>query len=267
MPLKQVVLIGAGNVGWHLGQRFREKKIPVAQVYSRRLDRAANLAKTLKCPATDNLKELLPLDHCLYLIAVKDDAIAAVATQISYLSGTANRAFAHTSGAVASTVLDQDLQRIGVFYPLQTLSRDRPVDFDQVPICIYSPDEVLSQQLSEVARQISQQVELVNDQQRSVLHIAAVFVNNFSNYLFGVGKEIVEQDKLSFDLLRPLIAETAAKVMESDPGQMQTGPAVRNDESTILSHLRYLERYPDHRDLYRMISRSIIDRSEKKKNN
>lgn len=256
MRLDRVVLIGAGNVGWHLGRRFKEKGISVAQVFSRNRDRAAALGAELACSFTDRLDKIIPLDDCLYLLAVKDDSIPEVAAQLANLSNT-QRAMAHTSGAVESTVLKEHFENYGVFYPLQTLSRDRSVDFAKIPLCIYGPNQALEKALEALARRLSDQVQVINDQERKILHVAAVFVNNFSNHLFAVGKQIVEKESLSFDLLRPLIAETAAKVMENPPEKMQTGPARRGDQKTILAHLRYLQKHPEFQNLYRLISHSI----------
>lgn len=256
MQLDQVVLIGAGNVAWNLGKNLAAQGTKVAQVFSRDLKNARALADTLSCPATDKLQELLPLDDCLYLIAVKDDQIANVAAAVSYLSHP-RRALAHTSGAVSSQVLAAHSENYGVFYPLQSLSRERIIDFVGVPLCIYAPQAALQDELAQLAKKISEQVNIVNDEERKVLHVAAVFVNNFANHLFAVGKQIVESADLSFDLLRPLIAETAAKVMTKSPDDMQTGPASRGDQQTMLAHLRYLQQFPEFQNLYRVISHSL----------
>lgn len=256
MQLEQVVLIGAGNVAWHLGKRLQQNGIRIAQVYSRHLPNAQRLAKGLDCPATDRLATVLPLNDCLYLIAVRDDAIVPVAEQLSFLSDQ-NRIFAHTSGAAASSTLANYFAHYGVFYPLQTLSRDRKVDFSKIPVCVYSPERMVVELLVALGARISKQVAEVNDHQRQVLHVSAVFVNNFSNHLFSIGSTLVEKEGLSFDLLRPLIEETALKIMKNAPESMQTGPARRNDQSTILTHLRYLQQYPSFQDIYRMISHSI----------
>ena len=256
MQLKQVVLIGAGNVGYHLGHRFHDRGIKVAQVFSRDIQKAQELAESLESGYTNKFDEISALQDCLYLMAVKDDAISTVAHRLRLLSHS-HRLFAHTSGAISSQILAEHFQNFGVFYPLQTFSKGRPVDFNQLPICIYASNQVLLSALDKLGRRISQQVQTVDDNQRSVLHVAAVFVNNFTNHLFGIGQEIVDSKNLSFDLLRPLVAETAAKIMENDPQPMQTGPAVRGDQETILSHLSFLQSFPEYQNLYRIISHSI----------
>ncbi|PHN06377.1 Rossmann-like and DUF2520 domain-containing protein [Flavilitoribacter nigricans] len=256
MLLKQVVLIGAGNVAWRLGLRLHEQGIKIALVFSRRIANAQALAGELNCPATDSLDKIPALDNCLYLLAISDDHIATVAAGLGHLNGP-GRVLAHTSGAVSSRVIAGDFDQTGVFYPLQTLSRDRPVNFEQLPVCVYSADPKVQDGLLQLASRITQQARVIDDEQRKKLHVAAVFVNNFSNHLFSVGQQIVEAEGLSFDLLRPLIAETAAKVMEQDPKDMQTGPARRGDQQTILAHLQYLQKFPELQNLYRVISHSL----------
>ena len=256
MPIEQVVLIGAGNVGWSLGHRFKEKEIKIAQVFSRQLNHAQALAKELSCGATNDLQKLPLLNNCLYLIAVKDDSIADLSRQLSFLSGS-GQVIAHTSGAISSEILGNHFEKYGVFYPLQTLSKERPVDFAKIPICVYAPDHGVQLDLSELAHCISDHVQVINDEQRKILHVAAVFVNNFSNHLFTIGKQIVESEGLDFDLLRPLILETAAKIMDHFPEDMQTGPAKRKDQQTILTHLQYLQKYPEWQNLYRLVSHSL----------
>lgn len=258
MPMlpEPVVLIGAGNVGYHLGRRLHDKGVRIAQVFSRDLRKAQDLALVVGSEATDQLQAVLSLDTGLYLIAVKDDAIEEVAGQLQPLVG-AQCLIAHTSGTVSSTVLQPYFARSGVFYPLQTFSRDRVPDFSQIPFCVYAADEEVQEKLLALAHVLSDKVYPISDQERQVLHVAAVFVNNFSNYLFGIGHQLLSAEGLSFDLLRPLILETAAKVMEHDPDKVQTGPAKRGDQLTILSHLRYLQQYPEYQNLYRLISYAI----------
>lgn len=263
MQLKQVILIGAGNVAWHLGRRLHEQGIRIAQVYSRQLDHAEALGRQLACPATDQTGQILPLDHCLYLLIVSDDAIIEMATQLAFLEGP-QRVFAHTSGAVPGSVLVKHFSRSGVFYPLQTLSKDRSIDLANVPICLHADDPEIYQALYELAVRLSDHVFQIDDQARKVLHVAAVFVNNFSNYLFAVGKQILDDNGLSFDLLRPLIGETAAKITDRDPEAMQTGPAIRNDQQTIIAHLRFLQQYPEYQNLYRMITHAIREMHHQK---
>jgi predicted short-subunit dehydrogenase-like oxidoreductase (DUF2520 family) len=257
--MEQVILLGAGNVAWHLGQQLYRKAIAVSHVYSRDLEKAQQLAREIGSTAGNDLAALPALSKCLYILAIRDDAIPEVAESISFLNAS-DRLFVHTSGATSATILQKHFSHSGVFYPLQSFSRERELDFGQVPMCVDGSDQETRELLFELGKRIVRQVALIDDHQRRILHLAAVFVNNFSNYLFGVGKDLVEREKISFDLLRPLIRETAAKVMENDPAAMQTGPARRHDSQTIAGHLAYLEAFPHWQEIYLLLSKSIEDR-------
>ena len=264
MLLKQVVLIGAGNVAHHLGLRLMDSGITISMVFSRRRSRALELAERLHCQATDDLMDIPKLQYSLYLFAISDDAIASVAKRLLHLKSP-DSIFAHTSGAASSRLLTDFFPTGGVFYPLQSFSRKRDIDFTQVPICVHAPYTKVLDTLNQLGERISDSVVVIDDEQRKVLHLAAVFVNNFSNHLFNIGKELVEANGLSFDLLRPLIAETAAKVQGNDPALMQTGPAIRGDQQSILSHLQYLQQYPDFQNLYRIFTHSIAQGGQQEK--
>ncbi len=256
-PLPKIVLIGAGRLATHLGLRLKEMDVSVVQVFSRTKRKSKSLAKKLNCDASTDLKTISAKAD-LYIIAVHDSAIAEVAEKLSKRKFLQTKLFVHTSGATPSTVFKPYFKHYGVFYPLQTFSSNRVPDFSQIPICVdarYAKDR---KQLTVLAELLSQQVYPINDQQRAILHVAAVFVNNFSNHMFTIAAKIAEDNELPFDLLRPLLLETALKVQSNAPAAMQTGPAVRKDANTINQHLAYLEaHYPAYAVLYRMLSASI----------
>ncbi len=257
MKEKKIILIGAGNVGYHLGRRLDEKGFAIAQVFSRTFEHAEDLAEAVQASYATKFEDL-DREGDLYIISVSDRAIAPVARQLARLE-LDNPLVVHTSGATPATALMPYFDRFGVFYPLQTFSRSRKVDFEAIPICVHAADESDAEKLLTLARQLSPKVYQLKDEQRASLHVAAVFVNNFTNYLFRVGEEILREVDLPFELLRPLILETARKVQEQSPGEMQTGPAVRGDEKTIQRHLDYLHRFPEYRELYQLLSRRIAE--------
>lgn len=253
--MQYVTLIGTGNVGTHLGRRLHACGVPVRQVYSRRLERAQELAGEIGAQAIDQWSDLQS-DAGLYILAISDDAIPAAAGQMQrYLP---ERAFVvHTSGATPSDTLHV-FPRRGVFYPLQTFSKERAVDFSNVPVCVFAirPDD--ENLLEELGRTVSEKVYRINDHERAVLHVAAVFANNFANHCFQMSYDILTKEKLPFELLEPLILETARKIPGRTPADMQTGPAVRGDAETIRRHLDYLERTNSpYRELYQLLSKSI----------
>ncbi len=250
----KVVLIGSGNVAQHLIQAFaKSNEIDVTQVFSRQKEIQIPLFDSNKITSTYN--DLAAAD--LYIIAVSDDAIAKVSSQLPFK----NRLVVHTSGSVPLDALDKK-NRNGIFYPLQTFSKKAEVDFSQIPICLESENEADFELLQKVAEIISHKVYKINSEQRKALHVAAVFVNNFVNHLYQIGNEICEENKVPFEVLKPLILETANKIMTLSPKEAQTGPAIRNDKQTIASHLDFLMN-ENQATIYKILTQSIQNNGKK----
>ena len=249
----RITVIGSGNVATHLAAAFKNAGHRITQVYSRNLQHAALLAYHVGAEAVDQL-DSIHAETDLLLIAVKDDAITDVAEQVKNL----NIPIVHTSGAVSLTDLSVVVCSAGVFYPLQTFSKSRETDFRQVPVCIEADTPALAETLTQLAQTVSNHVYQVSSEQRKMLHLSAVFACNFPNYLYHVAQQLMAQQGLNFDMLRPLIAETAAKVQNSLPAQVQTGPAIRQDEGTMAAHLQLLHEQPQLQQLYKLLSQGII---------
>jgi predicted short-subunit dehydrogenase-like oxidoreductase (DUF2520 family) len=250
----KVVLIGSGNVAQHLIKAFAKSAIiDVIQVFSRQKEAVTSLLDSNKI--TDNFNDLAEAD--LYIIAVSDDAIATVSSQLPF----ENRLVVHTSGSVPLDALDKK-NRKGSFYPLQTFSKKADVDFSQIPIFLESENETDYELLNSVAELISNKVYKINSEQRKALHVSAVFVNNFVNHLYHIGNEICEENKVPFEVLKPLILETANKIMTLSPKEAQTGPAIRNDEQTIASHLDFLSD-ENQKNIYKILTQSIQNNGKK----
>jgi len=244
----KVVLIGSGNVAQHLIQAFaKNKEIEVSQVFSRQKETAIPLLNSNKI--TDNFNDLVDAD--LYIISVSDNAIAKVSSQLPFK----NRLVVHTSGSVPIDSLDTKNRR-GIFYPLQTFTKNKAVDFSQIPICLESENDSDFDLLEKVAQSISNNVFKSNEKQRKALHISAVFVNNFVNEMYRIGNEICDENKIPFEILKPLILETVNKVMTLSPKEAQTGPAKRNDTQTIEAHLDFLSN-ENHATIYKILTQSI----------
>ncbi len=252
--IQRIVLIGAGNMATILGKAFQAAGLHVAQVYNRTLSSAQTLGKELSCEYTDQLDQLT-VEADLYLLCVSDHAITELIPQLSYLE---DKLIAHTSGATPSSIFQAYFSRYGVFYPLQSLSKSQAVELSQVPFCIHAPQASDLMILEDMALQLSQKVYQIDDEQRSLLHVAAVFVNNFSNHLFDLMDHWLQAENIPFDLLRPLILGGAQKVQHVSPKDAQTGPAIRADENTIARHLEILrEKRPDLVELYQIFTKSI----------
>lgn len=257
--IQTIALIGAGRVAGHLGPALVNAGLTITQVYSRRIDQAARLGKILQAPPIANLTRIKP-DADLYLLAIADDGISDVAQQLFHLLPP-NAALAHTSGATPLEALQVGFAHTGVFYPLQTFSADRSIDVYQVPFCLEANTEVFGRALEVLARRISRHTAFVNNHQRNTLHVAAVFANNFTNYLLTIAHDVCAEQSLPFDLLRPLILETARKVQTLPPEEAQTGPARRGDQSTMQRHRQYLDtHHPALTELYTHLSEAILSR-------
>ncbi|MEC5167342.1 putative short-subunit dehydrogenase-like oxidoreductase (DUF2520 family) [Flavobacterium sp. PL11] len=239
----KVVIIGSGNVAQHLIAAFENSKrdgnaVDLIQVFARKREKLVRLLDSNRI--TDNYAEIVEAD--LYIIAVSDHAIMNVVANLNFK----NRLVVHTSGSFPINALN-DSNRRGVFYPLQTFSKNKAVNFKLIPICLESENATDFQLLSTAAKTISESVFAINSKQRKALHVAAVFVNNFTNYMYQMGHQICQEHHVPFEILKPLIAETANKIMVLSPQESQTGPAIRNDSETLQAHQDFLS---DENQLY-----------------
>lgn len=256
----KIVLIGAGNVAASLSFTLRKAGHTIVQVYSKHMSSAVALSKSLKCAYTDSLKAIDKTAD-IYIIAVKDDAIIEVAKQLKLK----DKIVVHTSGSVELNVLKPVSKNYGVFYPLQTFSKTKKVNFKGVPVCLEASNGVTLNTLISLAEGISDKVQKINSEQRRIIHLAAVFACNFSNHLYVIAENILMFNGLSLDILKPLIEETAKKIKYASPSQVQTGPAIRNDKRTMDNHLKMLKYNKSYQHLYKLLSKSIMDLNKQKK--
>ncbi|PVY44040.1 Rossmann-like and DUF2520 domain-containing protein [Pontibacter virosus] len=257
----KTTLIGSGNIAWHLGKALQRAGHEIVAVYSLTAAHREELAEVLPpAKAVDSL-DLRATGAELFVIAVPDAAIASVAATVQVPNGAM---IVHTSGSQPLAVLQGIAgARPGVFYPLQTFSKFKPVDFSTIPILLEAEDEQTLQALQEVASTISKEVHQVDSHKRKQLHLAAVFACNFTNHLLGISRQLLQEAALPDTLLQPLIQETIAKAMQSHPFQVQTGPAVRHDQNVIEEHLRLLQDQPLYQQVYQLLTQSIKDHSPK----
>ncbi len=251
-----VVLIGAGNVAWHLAQALQEYKksdTDVVQIYSRNLNRARGLAALINGASATNSLDFSDSAANIFLIAVPDAAIEQVVAQAKF---PANAVVAHTSGSIPLEALSKIGPNCGVFYPLQTFTKGKPVDFTKVPILLEG-NELVYNKLWRLALGMSPRITFVSSWQRQQLHLAAVFACNFTNHLLGISHHILDLANLDLKLLRPLIEETMNKALQNPPFGVQTGPAVRGDKNVINRHLHMLQQHPNYQEIYDVLSASI----------
>lgn len=245
--MKSIVLFGAGNVATHLFRAISNTpKFRVVQVFNHKPENLLLFKSIVE--TTSNIEKVVPAD--IYLIAVKDDAISNIVEGLNFQGALV----VHTAGAVPLDIL-KNLDRTGIFYPLQTFSKIKPVDFENIPICLEASNEEDMLILEELAGSISNKFFRIDSAQRKSLHVAAVFVSNFVNYLYSEGEAICTANNIPFEILHPLILETAVKVKELSPGEAQTGPAKRNDTKVIQAHLDMLG--GNQKEIYSLLTKSI----------
>lgn len=254
MAIKEIVFIGAGRVATQLGLTLREKNKTIVQVYSRSLKSASDLAQQVNAKAITDLS-LLSMEADLYIISVVDDAIKDIAAQLQL----GHKLVVHTSGSVSMNSINKASQNFGVFYPLQTFDKKKRVDFTKLPICVEGSNAEVESELFALGRELSEDVRMISSGQRLFIHIAAVYACNFSNFMYLMGAEILEFAKVDFDILIPLIQETAHKISGNHPYNVQTGPALRGDKLTMQKHLEILKDHPEKFDMYKNISRFITN--------
>jgi predicted short-subunit dehydrogenase-like oxidoreductase (DUF2520 family) len=247
-----IVIIGTGNTATVLGKKFSKAGHRIVQVFGRDASAASKLAYQFDTEST-NYWSVIRRDADFYLIAVADEAITDVAKHV-HVPG---KIVAHTAGSVKKDVLKNMSHHYGVFYPLQSLRKDVN-KLPDIPIFIDASDEQTKKKLEQLAQSISQDAVVVaNDDERLKLHIAAVIVSNFTNHLYKLAEDYCQKEGIDFRQLIPLIEETVSRLKEISPSKTQTGPAIRHDAPTIQHHLALLEKYPQLKKIYEVMTESI----------
>jgi predicted short-subunit dehydrogenase-like oxidoreductase (DUF2520 family) len=252
--ITSVVLLGSGNVATHLSLALRGVGVQILQIYSPNPEHAGTLAEMTDSQAVHRISDINP-DADLYLISVSDDKIRNIVDEMKSVSGIV----AHTSGMVGMQALEK-FENFGVFYPLQSFSKDRQVDISRVPFCIEGNKEDTQRQLFDLAGRLSGSVQYIHSMDRKQIHLAAVFVNNFPNHLYAAAEKLLKEKNLDFEILLPLLQETAAKMKDLKPDDAQTGPARRHDLNTIKNHSGMLENHPELLKIYQLFNHQILNK-------
>jgi predicted short-subunit dehydrogenase-like oxidoreductase (DUF2520 family) len=248
----QIVIIGTGNTASVLGRKLKAAGHRIVQVFGRDSSAASKLAYELGTEST-NYWNVVNRDADLYILAVSDIAVTEILDELQL----AGKTIVHTAASVSKNVLKNASEHYGVFYPLQTLKKETSY-LPDIPIVIDASDQSTMRELETLAQSISDRVVEAGDEQRMKLHLAAVIVNNFVNHLYALAESYCINEGIDFDLLIPLIKETAERVQYITPLQSQTGPALRNDIETIQRHIQLLEKYPALKRIYETFTGSIF---------
>lgn len=249
----KVVLIGAGNLATNLGKALFRAGHEIVQVYSRTEASASSLAEVLQCAYTADLHQIVKQAD-IFIISVKDSALSDVASALQ--EGREGQLFVHTAGSMPMDILP--FERRGVFYPMQTFSKNKEVDFSVIPCFVEAKKEKDAQCLKTLATTISDTVYELDSENRKYLHLSAVFCCNFANHCFSLGAQLLkEHGDIPFNVMLPLIDETASKLYSMSPREAQTGPALRWDENVIAKQIQLLADHPDMQKIYELMSKSI----------
>lgn len=247
----EIVIIGTGNTASILGHKLKAAGHTIAQIYGRNTEAASELAYELDSEST-NYWSVVNRNADIYIIAVSDIAIDELIRELNF----PNKTVVHTAASVSKNVLKPASDHFGVLYPLQSLIKDSG-RLPDVPIIIDASDEATFKELEGLAHTISTHVTTGNDEERLKLHLAAVFCNNFVNHLYALMEDFCQKENISFQMLKPLIKETALRIDSVSPAQAQTGPAIRQDSNTLQKHLQMLEAYPQLKTFYQLFTDSI----------
>lgn len=252
-----IVIVGSGNVAWHLGPELENAGHRVVEIFSRNPKNARLFQKRLYQAEINPSLDFSESSADIVMLCVSDDAIEEVAREVAL---PANAIIVHTSGSQpVSTLGYTGTDNIGVFYPLQTFTKGGQERIDDIPILVEAENKETLGVLKRLAGSVSRQVYTVNSGDRLAIHVAAVFACNFSNFLFGVAEEILKKKGFELELLRPLIAETLNKGLNIGPVKAQTGPAARGDLETLDRHMDFLKK-SEYREIYRQITEKILNR-------
>lgn len=245
----KIVIIGSGNVAYHLAKAFTQGGIPIAQIFGRNEKDLKVISNELQIPFSTS--EIADSDF--YIIAVKDDSIA----DVSKLITKTNCLVAHTSGSLEKEKLNGNYRK-ACFYPLQTFSKTKDLVYSEIPFFLEAENEADFNLMNSIAQKISKKVLKSNFEQRKYIHLTAVFACNFTNHLFAKAKEISDSQEIPFEYFLPLIKETVDKIYKIEPKLAQTGPAFRGDEKIIESHEKLIKD-KDAKAIYKTMNISIKD--------
>lgn len=260
--IKKVTIVGAGNVGHNFGLAFRQAGYQIHEIYSRTKQSAMLLSQALNCSYTTSISELSDKTDLL-ILAINDDALPSIIKEIPHT----NIPIVHTSGSTPITVFENNnFSDYGIFYPVQSFSKNETESLSPIPICVEASNPNTENLLLSLASSVSTKVFAMDSEKRKALHVAAVFANNFTNHLFHIADELLKANKISFEVIRPLLEKTAGKIKTESPLNAQTGPAVRNDRKVIDNHLAYLENNKEYREIYQLMTDSIYEHQKKKNN-
>lgn len=251
--MKNITLIGSGNVATHLGLALKKNGFNIKQVYSKVLKNAEKLSLILEAKAINKLEKLTDSD--LTILSVSDNAIEIILKNIK------NRPIVHTSGYTGINIFNKKFNNCGVIYPLQTLNKEVSLEFSETPLCIEANNPIFEKKITKLAYSISKHIIALDSEKRKSIHIAAVFASNFTNHMLSIAYDLLKEKNIDFSILLPLVNQSIKKIKDNNPKDVQTGPAKRKDINIINHHMRDIKNTRV-KKMYKTITDSIIKTSE-----
>lgn len=252
--MMKVTLIGAGNLATQLGKSLKKAGVIISQVYSRTEESARTLGELLEAEWLTDIKSLRN-ETDVYIFSVKDSVLCELITEVC--KGRGDKLFLHTAGSMPMSCFEGKALHYGVFYPMQTFSKSKDVDFERIPVFIEGNSIETEDVIRSLANKLTQRVIRLSSADRKYLHLAAVWACNFTNYCYTVASDILDEHGIPFDMMLPLINETTEKIQEINPKEAQTGPAVRGDRNVMSKQLELMNGKEYLQELYKMLSKGI----------
>jgi predicted short-subunit dehydrogenase-like oxidoreductase (DUF2520 family) len=253
----KIAILGAGNVAWHLAPALEDAGHEITEIYARDLDKAKQITERVYSAEPKDDLDFSESKAQIFLLAVKDSAITEIADQVILPEESI---LVHTSGSMPLDILGySSASYTGIFYPLQSFTKGRKIDLDEVPFLLEAEDEETLQKLKKLAKSLSPLTYVVRSKDRKGIHVAAVFASNFTNHLIRIAEEIMRRQGADFEMLKPLIIETISKSLQLGAKNAQTGPAIREDYETLEDHHQFLSYNESLAEIYKLISQDIID--------
>lgn len=249
----KIIFIGAGNVATHLATELYKQQHSILQIYSRTSISAEVLAQKVDAEPITNIRTISP-DADIYIFSVKDSILQELISQLPENKGI----YIHTAGSLSINIFEGYAKSYGIFYPFQTFSKNREIEWENIPIFIEASDQDTLNRIKSIAEGVTQKVIELSSEKRKYLHLTGVFACNFVNYMYTISEDILAEIDLPFDVVLPLIEETCQKVHSLNPIEAQTGPAIRFDKNIIDKHLSLIHDKKVN-DIYRLISEKIYE--------
>ncbi len=250
--IEKVTLVGSGNMAHWLVYAMKNAGVKISQIYSRQLSHAETLAEKAGAEAIDDIRDLSP-DSDLYIFSVKDDSYENLLRQLPFRLSLA----VHTAGSLSMRILESYAESYGILYPYQSVNKDMDFKDVIVPLCVEASNNTVENELLAFARRLTSTVQKLDESQRLVLHRAAIFGCNFTNAMYAIAFDILQEHHIDWQMILPLLQNTTEKVKTMNPHEAQTGPARRGDQNVIHLHLEAIqdERI---REIYRLMTEYIM---------